>query len=53
MNYLTSKLKVVGTRPVRPDGVDKVTGWALFAADTRAVGMVWGKKGLPCAAPST
>ena len=43
MNYLTSELKVVGTRPVRPDGVDKVTGRALFAADTRAAGMVWGK----------
>jgi CO/xanthine dehydrogenase Mo-binding subunit len=43
MNYLTSELKVVGTRPVRPDGVDKVNGRALFAADTRAAGMVWGK----------
>ncbi|MDR3530676.1 MAG: xanthine dehydrogenase family protein molybdopterin-binding subunit [Rhodopila sp.] len=43
MNYIASDLKVVGTRPIRPDGVDKVTGRALFAADTRAAGMLWGK----------
>ena len=43
MNYILSDLKVVGTRPIRPDGVDKVTGRALFAADTRAAGMLWGK----------
>src|SRR6204780_1920909 len=43
MNYFESGLKVVGTRPIRPEGVDKVTGRALFAADTRAAGMLWGK----------
>ncbi len=43
MNYIDSSLKVVGTRPIRPDGVDKVTGRALFAADSRASGMLWGK----------
>ena len=43
MNYINSDLKVVGTRPIRPDGVDKVTGRAVFAADTRASGMLWGK----------
>src|ERR1700679_4245242 len=43
MNYIDSSLKVVGSRPIRPDGVDKVTGRALFAADTRAAGMLWGK----------
>jgi len=43
MNYIDSELKVVGTRPIRPDGVDKVTGRAVFAADTRAAGMLWGK----------
>ena len=43
MNYINSDLKVVGTRPIRPDGVDKVTGRALFSADTRASGMLWGK----------
>ena len=43
MNYLSGDLKVVGTRPIRPDGVEKVTGRAIFAADTRASGMLWGK----------
>jgi CO/xanthine dehydrogenase Mo-binding subunit len=43
MNYIDTNLKVVGTRPIRPDGVDKVTGRAVFAADTRASGMLWGK----------
>jgi len=43
MNYIDTSLKVVGSRPVRPDGVDKVTGRAVFAADTRAAGMLWGK----------
>ena len=43
MDYLSSDLKVVGTRPIRPDGVDKVIGRAVFAADTRAAGMLWGK----------
>ena len=43
MNYINSDLKVVGTRPVRPDGVDKVTGRALYSADTRMAGMLWGK----------
>ncbi len=43
MNYISSDLKVVGTRPIRPDGVDKVTGRALFSADTRSAGMIWGK----------
>ncbi len=45
MNYIVSKpeLKVVGTRPVRPDGVDKVTGAAQFGADMALPGMLWGK----------
>src|SRR5277367_6659467 len=43
MNYIDSNLKVVGTRPVRPDGVDKVTGRALYSADTRSAGMLWAK----------
>src|SRR5580692_7189527 len=43
MDYIASELKVVGTRPIRPDGVDKVTGRAVFAADTRAAGMLWGR----------
>jgi CO/xanthine dehydrogenase Mo-binding subunit len=34
--------KVVGTRPIRPDGVDKVTGRARFGADMNAPGMLVG-----------
>ncbi len=33
---------VVGTRPLRPDGVDKVTGRARFGADAYAPGMLHG-----------
>ena len=33
----------VGTAPVRPDGVDKVTGRALYGADLNVPNMVWGK----------
>jgi CO/xanthine dehydrogenase Mo-binding subunit len=36
-------LKVVGTRPVRPDGADKVTGRATFGADFAMPGMLVGK----------
>ncbi len=32
--------KVVGTRPDRPDGIDKVTGRARFGADATAPGML-------------
>ncbi len=35
----TRQFKVVGTRPNRPDGVDKVTGRARFGADINAPGM--------------
>jgi CO/xanthine dehydrogenase Mo-binding subunit len=35
--------KVIGTRPLRPDGVDKVTGRARFGADMNAPGMLVGK----------
>jgi CO/xanthine dehydrogenase Mo-binding subunit len=37
------KLKVVGTRPLRPDGVDKVTGRAKFGADVHVPNMLIGK----------
>jgi CO/xanthine dehydrogenase Mo-binding subunit len=36
-------LKIVGTRPVRPDGVDKVTGRAKFGADLHVANMLIGK----------
>ena len=35
--------KWVGTRPVRPDGVPKVTGAAKFGADYHLPGMLYGK----------
>ena len=34
--------KVIGTRPLRPDGIDKVTGRARFGADMSAPGMLVG-----------
>jgi CO/xanthine dehydrogenase Mo-binding subunit len=36
------RYKVIGTRPVRHDGVDKVTGRAQYGADTRLTGMLHG-----------
>src|SRR5436309_13669101 len=42
MNVVTNN-KWIGQRTVRPDGVDKVTGRAAFAADTTMPGMIWGK----------
>ena len=35
--------KYIGTRPVRPDGVDKVTGRAQFGADQNMPNMLHGK----------
>ncbi len=35
--------KQVGTRPARPDGVDKVTGRAMYGADMTAPGMLTGR----------
>ncbi len=34
---------VIGTRPIRPDGVDKVTGHAVYGADVRLNGMLTGR----------
>ncbi len=39
----SSVYSVVGTRPVRHDGVDKVTGEARYGADIRLTGMLHGK----------
>src|SRR5215472_2553142 len=35
--------RVIGTRPVRHDGVDKVTGRAKYGADYSFPGMLFGK----------
>ena len=37
------KYKVIGTRPVRHDGVDKVTGRAIYGADVRLPDLLYGK----------
>jgi len=39
----THKFKMVGTRPLRPDGLEKVTGRAKFGADANAPGMLVGR----------
>ena len=39
----STKYRVVGTRPVRPDGVEKVTGRAIYGADVVLPRMAHGK----------
>ena len=41
--YAPRDFKQVGSRPLRPDGVDKVTGRARFGADATASGMLIAK----------
>ncbi len=43
MDQEVKEFKWIGTRPVRPDGVDKVTGRAKFGADYAFPGMLVGK----------
>ena len=38
-----AEFNVVGTRPVRPDGADKVTGRARYGADHNLPGLLYGK----------
>ncbi len=38
-----NEYKVVGTRPIRHDGVDKVTGVARFSNDVNMPGLLYGK----------
>ena len=33
---------VVGTRPIRHDGLDKVTGRAVYGGDVKLPGLIWG-----------
>jgi CO/xanthine dehydrogenase Mo-binding subunit len=42
-DVLVKQLKIVGTRPLRPDGVDKVTGRAQFGADIHLPNMLVGR----------
>ena len=43
MSQPQQAFKWVGSRPVRPDGVPKVTGAAKFGADYHLPGMLYGK----------
>ncbi len=43
MSRTNGEYSVVGTRPVRHDGVDKVTGRAIYGVDARMPGMLHGK----------
>ena len=58
MSQAQQAFKWVGTRPVRPDGVPKVTGAAKFGADYYLPGMLYGRvlrspTRMPVSAPST
>ena len=35
--------RIIGSRPVRPDGIDKVTGRAEYGADIKLSGMLYGR----------
>ena len=37
-----SNYKIIGTRPIRHDGYDKVTGRAQYGADIKLPGMIYG-----------
>ena len=43
IDYSGRDFRYIGTRPVRPDGVDKVTGKANFGADFSVNGMIHGR----------
>src|SRR6201997_734555 len=43
VNDVVGRYKWVGTRPIRPDGVPKVTGRAMYAADYTMAGALIGK----------
>ena len=36
------QFKVIGTRPLRPDGIEKVTGKAIYGADLSVPNMLYG-----------
>ena len=42
MNEQPKQFKWVGTRTIRPDGVDKVTGRAMYVADLPLPGLLQG-----------
>jgi xanthine dehydrogenase molybdenum-binding subunit len=42
-NSENGKYKVIGTRPIRHDGAEKVIGKAIYGADVRMSGMLYGQ----------
>ena len=40
---MSNGYKVIGTRPIRHDGLDKVTGRALYGADVQMAGLLHGR----------
>ena len=43
MSTTNNKFKVIGTRPIRHDGTDKVTGRAQYGADFTIPRVLYGK----------
>jgi CO/xanthine dehydrogenase Mo-binding subunit len=43
MSTATNGYTVIGTRPIRHDGVDKVTGRAVYGADVQMAGLLHGR----------
>src|SRR3954469_24006890 len=43
MSSTTKGFKVIGTRPIRHDGIDKVTGRAIYGADVQMAGLLHGR----------
>src|SRR5436309_10341213 len=43
MTTSTNGYKVLGTRPIRHDGIDKVTGRAIYGADVQMSGLLHGR----------
>ena len=42
-DFGTETYKILGTRPIRHDGTDKVTGRAVYGGDVRLPGMLYGQ----------
>ena len=42
-DYGNKEYKVIGTRPIRHDGTDKVTGRAVYGGDVQLPGMLYGQ----------
>ena len=42
-DYGDKKYKVIGTRPIRHDGTDKVTGRAVYGGDVQLPGLLYGQ----------